>query len=434
MTQKQNKNLGRRARIYCLLVAIMFALGLAPVVLNFVVDPYGMNGLVNLNLVKQKISEKAHYPLWKIIHYPHQRTDIVVLGDSRARALRDKYWHELGLEGAYNFAYGGATLYEIYDTFNYIKQRSDLKALVIGMQLRSFDSDHKGGLNRVPEAIRLTDNPLQYYSNWFVSRIGIKHLKQKFRDMIDQLARVEISLLTSAMAGHMPLNGQGVTQGAGHADDCHDCRIPTIVTPADQKSLAVQPDYHFADDLGIWRDLWPAIYSKQELTGKFEKQVRKNAHATWRSFNFSEAFWAYLVEISNWCKQNNVALVFVIPPTIVEMQARITDFGYGDLNHKFRADLSKLGTVVDFDFDSPLTREISRFKDAYHFDSKVARQIVGEVAQIISRDKNTTAKARKRREDIVCPIHASDISSQIAGASLQVLEGRSCRIWRTTNE
>lgn len=99
----------RTVRVYCAAITTAFVLGLAPVLLNFIVDPYEMNAVVELGLDKQKVSEKAHYPLWKVVHFPKDRADIIIMGDSRARALRDKYWHEVGLTGAYNFAYGGAT-------------------------------------------------------------------------------------------------------------------------------------------------------------------------------------------------------------------------------------------------------------------------------------------------------------------------------------
>lgn len=136
------------------------------------------------------------------------------------------------------------------------------------------------------------------------------------------------------------------------------------------------------------------------------------------------------MEISAWSKQNNVQLIFVIPPTIVEMQYRIFDFGYGELNHDFRRRLLKLGLVVDFDFDSPLTRDPGRFTDAYHSNYKVAKLIVGEIVQLVSTDKKIDAKARKRRKDIICPILKKDISNRTADEFMEVLEGKSCRFWR----
>lgn len=427
------------ARFYSQAILLMFVLGLAPVLLNIIVDPYELNTIVDLGLEKQKISEKAHYPLWKVIHFPKGQTDIVILGDSRARALRDKYWHEVGLSGAYNFAYGGATLHEIYDTFHYVKEQTDLKALIIGMQLRSFDPNYKNGMNRVPEALRLSSNPLEYYSNWFVSRISAKNLQQKFQTELSWLEAGNFNFVSTAIAKHTPdahpqATHQPPPQGAPPQGECHDCKVPSIVPPANQKALAVPADHYFGNDLGIWSALWQPVPTVRSLPKKFARQVEVNAAATWRDFEFSYLFWEYLVEISAWCAQNDVALIFFVPPTIVEMQGRISEFGFGDLNHQFLADLARLGTVVDFDFNTPLTRDIDRFTDAYHFNSKAARLIVGEIAQLVSPDQQTRAKALKRRKDVVCPISSTEIITRTQDKALQVLEGRSCRIWRRNYE
>lgn len=422
------------ARFYSRAIFLTFVLGLAPVLLNIIVDPYELNTFVDLGLQKQKISEKAHYPLWKVIHFPKGQTDIVILGDSRARALKNKYWHEIGLTGAYNFGYGGATLHEIYDTFHYVKEQTDLKVLVIGMQLRSFDPSYKNGMNRVPEALRLSSNPLEYYTNWFVSRISVKNLQQKFQTELSWLEAKNFHFVPPAAASHISEAQPQATHTPPTQGECHDCKVPSIVTPADQKALAVQTNHYFGDDLGIWSVLWQPSPTVRSLPKKFARQVETNAAATWRDFEYSYLFWEYLVEISNWCAQNNVALIFFVPPTIIEMQGRTTEFGFGDLNHRFLADLARLGTVVDFDFGSPLTRNIERFTDAYHFNSKVARLMVGEIAQLASTDQQTRAKALKRRKDVVCPISGAEIITRTQDKSLQVLEGRSCRIWRKNNE
>ena len=166
---------------YVIILLLAFLLGISPVALNVIVDPYNLNKAFDLNLNKEKISLKAHYPLWKIINFPKESTTTIVLGDSRALALKDKYWHQFEFPQAYNFAYGGATIDEIYDTFDYIKNNNkQLKTLIIGIQLRSFSPLYKKGMNRVPEAIKLATNPLQYYSNRFITKISWQHLQNRY--------------------------------------------------------------------------------------------------------------------------------------------------------------------------------------------------------------------------------------------------------------
>ena len=415
-------------RFYCFMMLLTFLMGLLPFMFNYVVDPYEMNSVVDAGFDKKKVSEKAHYPLWKVIHYPAKPPEVIVLGDSRARSLRDRYWQGFGYTKAYNFAYGGATVREIYDTFKFVKDNKNLKSLVIGVQLRSFGQNDRDGLNRVPEAIKLSQNPFKYYSNWFVSRVGVELLEKEFGPRISNLVK-----LGDVSSAHAESGSKKTNVPLGELLDpksCENCMLPENVTSSVHPAFAVAHDTYFGDDLGIWSRLWLPIKIDRELTGKFQKQISRNAKSDWRSFKFSEKSWNYLVEISKWSKQNNVQLVFVIPPTISEMQNRVVEFGYGELNHDFRKRLSGLGDVVDFDFDSSFTRDLTRFTDAYHFNYKASRLIVGEILQLVSNDKKIVAKARKRRMDIICPVLPKDISNKIADDLFEVTEGKSCRIWR----
>ena len=151
--------------------------------------------------------------------------------------------------------------------------------------------------------------------------------------------------------------------------------------------------------MGRWSPLWKPISIDRSLPLKFNNQVKKNARSDWQAFNFSNKLWAHLIEISEWCNRNDIDLVFVIPPTIVEMQQRITDFGYGDLNHEFRINLASLAPVIDFDFNNKVTRDIGRFTDAYHFNYKLSKLMVGEISQYLAMTSSSVKLSRKRRKD-----------------------------------
>ena len=421
------------ARFYSIICIVTFLFGIMPSIFNFFIDPYELNKFIDIGLEKEKISEKAHYPLWKVIHYPGEASDVIILGDSRARSLRNKYWHQLGMPGAYNFAYGGATIYEIYDTFQIIKHNKNLKTLVIGIQLRSFNANFKNGLNRVPEAIRLSENPLQYYSNWFVSKISYKHLLNKYKDEYRLLAKYKPSLFSTANAAE--INAEK-TDDFGHLleyEICENCALPQGIAPSTHPSSFIDTGYYLAERLGIWGPLWRQNIIDRELPKKFKKQVRKNGASDWQSYNMSEEFWSYIEEIATWCDQNYIDLVFVIPPTIVEMQNRINDYGYGELNHDFRVRLTRLAPVLDFDFDNKLTRNLDRFTDSYHFGYKTAKLIVGEITQFTSSNQDNIDLAEKRRKDIICPINSADISYQISDDFIEVREGIACRLWSARN-
>ncbi|KAG1700370.1 hypothetical protein GQR58_005066 [Nymphon striatum] len=327
------------------MLSTAFAIGALPAFLNLTVDPYQMFSEKDRPTAINDIAEKAHYPLWKLAKFSRGSHDTIILGDSRARALRDKYWHELKMPGALNLAYGGGTIPEVFSTFSVIKSDPAIRNLIIGVQLRSFDEDHKGGMNRVPEAVELVRYKLEYLKNWNVFQTTMKVFKKENEETINQYDHY----------------------GWGSAF----------------------PNYNW----DTYRSYYEADYQNTKSSKKFERQVLKNwTGGLAQAFEFSKKYWKHFEEIGHMGKINNKNLVFVIPPTITNLQNTIQKNGLGKLNHQLRVKLAELGTVVDLDFPNKLTEDVSRFNDAYHFNSKVARQIVGQVIPLISKNKDALKK------------------------------------------
>lgn len=444
---------------YVLTLFLAFILGVSPVIFNYIVDPYNMNRVFNLNLNKEKLSLKSHYPLWKIINHPKDIADTLILGDSRALALKDKYWQQLELHSAYNFAYGGATVDEIYDTFQHVKNNKAIKNIVLGIQLRSLSPHYKKGMNRVPEAIELAENPLQYYSNGFVTQMSWKHITEQYPEQVSLLTQrmkaIPLSLISSAHASEFKDEEDKPLKSLLDPKYCAECTLPIIeqsapptnramakVKPAapakSQASSAAKSDSPASASASVAASkvklqLWPPNALDRKLPPSFAKQVSKNARSDWELFNFSDDYWNKIKEIAHWCKMNDVKLVFFIPPTIAEMQQQVTNYGYFDANHQLRTDLAEMAPVVDFDFNNSVTQNLDLFNDAYHFNYKLAKSIIGELIQVLDSDKTASKQAHKRREHVTCPINEEDIKQKISGHKTNVIEGNACRIWRKSH-
>lgn len=415
--------------LYTAAMAVTAMIALAPIAFNAVVDAYDHNRIIDLDLDKREISVKAHYPLYKMIEYPRIKAPTVILGDSRARALQDRYWQELGRDDVYNFAYGGATVYEIYDTFRYLKETVELDTLIVSLPLRSMDARFKGGMNRVPEAIALADNPFAYYTNWFVTKTGWRLIKDRYPTLTAPLNELSLWPIQEAQAADFAAVRTLSVEALLDPSLCDECALSTSVS-----ALRLPAIYHgHGFGLGRWAGYWPEITIDRDLPQLFAKQVGTNGAADWRRFKQSEDLWNMVEEIAAWTAANEVDLIFLIPPTISEMQRRISDFGLTAANHKFRERLSALAPVVDLDFDTPFTRQLDNFTDAYHFGSDPARRIVGELLMLIDRDPEHVATASSRRGDLVCPVTPAETAKSHTEGTLQLLEGVSCRIWRQTN-
>lgn len=104
--KETKRKLGNKA--YGAFLTTGFFIGAGPAFLTMAVDPYEVFHSSSRPSSITDLAEKAHYPLFKLAKYNKGAHKLVVLGDSRARALRDKYWHELGMTSALNLSYGGA--------------------------------------------------------------------------------------------------------------------------------------------------------------------------------------------------------------------------------------------------------------------------------------------------------------------------------------
>ncbi|MCK7613719.1 hypothetical protein [Roseibium sediminicola] len=418
-----------KPKLYTAALALTALAALAPVAFNLLVDAYDHNRWVDLDLNKEEISVKAHYPLYKMIEYPRIKASTVILGDSRARALQDRYWQELGRNDVYNFAYGGATVYEIYDTFKYLQETADLDTLIVSLPLRSMDARFKGGMNRVPEAIALADDPFGYYTNWFVAKTGWSLLTDRYPALGHVVDNLSFHPVQSAKAAEFGALETLSVEALLDPSLCEECALKT------PKGALVLPTVYRGHGLGLghWAGFWPDITIERDLPQLFAKQVGTNGAADWRRFKQSGDLWAMVEEIAAWCADNDVDLFFLIPPTISEMQRRISDFGLTGANHKFRERLATLAPVVDLDYDTAFTRDLVNFTDAYHFGSDPARKIVGELQQLIDPSSAETVTARKRRGLLACPAVDEDVTQTHQDGTLELLEGTSCRLWRHSN-
>jgi len=421
--------MGLKPKLYTAALAVSALVATAPIAFNVVVDAYDYNRMIDLDLDKKEISVKAHYPLYKMIEYPRVNAPTVVLGDSRARALQDRYWHEAGRDDVYNFAYGGATVYEIYDTFRYLTENADIETLIVSLPLRSMDARFKGGMNRVPEAIELASDPFGYYTNWFVAKTGWQLLEDRYPVLDGAIENVSLWPVSSARAAEFGAFETLSVEALLDPALCEECLLATpngtLVLPAVFRGHGV--------GLGRWAGFWPEITIDRDLPNLFAKQVGTNGAADWRRFKQSDELWAMVEDMAAWSAENEVTLIFLIPPTISEMQRRINDFGLTAANHKFRERLSTLAPVVDLDFDTPFTRDLENFTDAYHFGSRPARRIVAELALLLGGDGDGAAAPKGAREGLACPVTKNDITQTHQEGTLQLIEGTSCRLWRRTD-
>jgi hypothetical protein len=135
----------------------------ACVVAVLVVDPFSRFGLSHqeeMLELKDNISGKINYPLYKLIAFEANPSNIIILGDSRSNLLNATGFERLLHESVANMSYGGGTIQEIADTFWEICGTTKLKKVYIGINFDLYNG--KRLRSRVPEAIAVKNSVIGY--------------------------------------------------------------------------------------------------------------------------------------------------------------------------------------------------------------------------------------------------------------------------------
>ena len=95
----------------------------------------------------------------------------------------------------------------------------------------------------------------------------------------------------------------------------------------------------------------------------------------YQNYSYPEKYFIELEKISFYCKENNISLLFWIPPNYIEIQNLIDYYNLSDENEKFIHDIAKLGKFHNFNIPNKLTKNKLNFTDPTHFNDDVGEYI-----------------------------------------------------------
>lgn len=299
-------------------------------------------------------------------------------------------------------------------------------------------------MNRVPEALKLLENKINYVQNWSVINSAWKVYHAENHDQIEAFKNALPRLVSVANAASLQETNNSTALGVLlDPRVCFSCSFPAelaaLPLPKHTKyKFGLGRQTYFSGFGSLDRRQWNQVSDwyvqdpvNVTLDSKFERQIAGSGKADWSGFNFSQTYWNHLTEISQWAKQNDKGLYFVIPPTVTKLQSTIKNNGLEHLNHQFRVELSKLGNVVDFDFPNQITNDASNFSDAYHFNSVVARKLAGEVASLVSSKIKSHKRYVQHSGDFSCPSSSTDAAKATRlTKGVETFHGLNCRIWK----
>jgi len=113
----------------------------------------------------------------------------------------------------------------------------------------------------------------------------------------------------------------------------------------------------------------------------WDYQLNVTSEKFYNKIVYPENYYSDLVEISDYCRQNNIKLILWIPPTHIDFQNAIKKYSVEEKNERFRSDLRSLGEVYDYNFPNMLTEDRENFGDPLHFKHDIAIQIRDELTR-----------------------------------------------------
>ena len=117
-----------------------------------------------------------------------------------------------------------------------------------------------------------------------------------------------------------------------------------------------------------------------ETKSEFWKwQMETNLPAFYSNYEYPSIYYEGLKEISNYCKENNIKLIFFVPPTHIEQQQSVINFDLAEEEIRFRGDINKLGVLYDFDYPNEITKNKDNFFDPLHPNDSIREIVTQEI-------------------------------------------------------
>ena len=145
--------------------------------MNYVIDPFGMNGRFDLGLDKAAVAVPSNQRLSKVIAFARKPVENIVLGDSRMDGMDTRKIQQITGQPYFNFAFGGGAAAEIIETFWFAARRTRLRNVYLGINFNLYNQYNSRNL--VHEAIIISGHPEQYYLSIFTSKISMYNLYYK---------------------------------------------------------------------------------------------------------------------------------------------------------------------------------------------------------------------------------------------------------------
>lgn len=112
---------------------------------------------------------------------------------------------------------------------------------------------------------------------------------------------------------------------------------------------------------------------------KFWENQLEKSNRFLENYSYPHNYYNELKNISDYCNENDIQLTFIISPTHIDLQNKISDYKLNEQYDKFIEDIKLLGDVFDFNFPNSITIDKKNFKDPFHHNDSISKVIIDEI-------------------------------------------------------
>lgn len=118
----------------------------------------------------------------------------------------------------------------------------------------------------------------------------------------------------------------------------------------------------------------------------WKDQLEFSRNAINDRYGYPATLYADLRRIKAYCDKNQIQLCFIVLPTHIDMQERISRFNLQRYHSRFYQDVKSLGKMYDFDYKNKITSDREWFIDPYHLKNTdiVINDVWGQAAPSVS--------------------------------------------------
>lgn len=108
----------------------------------------------------------------------------------------------------------------------------------------------------------------------------------------------------------------------------------------------------------------------------WQSQLKEEAKKYYSLYKYPDNYFEKLKKIADYCQKNNIKLIFFSPPTHTDLQNTINQYNLQKEFERFKQDMKKLGTWVDFDYPNELTKNADNFDDPFHLKTSMRYKVI----------------------------------------------------------